>query len=242
MKVMIYNEYLHEREEGPARDMYPRGIHGALSEGLAKLDESFEFSFCCLENHEEILTEETLKETEVLVWWGHVGHHLVSDAVVERVCEAVNKGMGLVMLHSGHESKVFRRLMGTRCSLHWYVNESHGRIWLLQEDHPICRGVSNPIEIPVEETYAEPFDVPEPDELLGITWWEGGEIFRGMNVYRRGIGKVFYFHPGHETFGSYYEKDILRVIANAVRYVRPERRIEALESRHVEPKEAKAQI
>jgi trehalose utilization protein len=145
--------------------------------------------------------------------------------------------MGLIVLHSGHESKIFQRLCGTRCSVQWRESCENGHIWIVDPTHPIVQGVSNPIELEAEETYAEPFDVPTPDELIGITWWKGGEIFRGMSIYKRGRGKVFYFHPGHETLPSYYNADVIRVIDNGIHYVKPVARIQELTSAYMLPTE-----
>ena len=239
MKVLIYNEYVHESHDGPAKDMYPRGMHMAISEGLQKIDDSLEFSYATLEDHKDVITKEKLADTDVLVWWGHMRHHLVDDDVVTLICEAVNQGMGLVVLHSGHESKVFRRLMGTRCGVEWYERQDHGRIWILDPTHPIAQGVPNPLEIEAEETYAEPFTVPTPDELIGVTWWQGGEIFRGMSVYHRGLGRIFYFHPGHETLPSYYNPGVIRAIDNGIHYVAPRIRVDEVTSHHIEPHEPK---
>ena len=237
MKVLIYNEFVHEKEEGAAKEMYPKGIHIAITEELQKIDPELVFAYACLEDHKEVITEEKLAETDVLIWWGHMRHHMVDDAVVQCVCEAVNKGMGLIVLHSGHESKVFQRLMGTRCSVHWRESCENGHIWILDPTHPIVQGVPNSLDLEAEETYAEPFDVPTPDELLGVTWWKGGEIFRGMSLYKRGRGKIFYFHPGHETLPSYYNEHVIRVIDNAIHYLQPAGRIQKLTSEYKLPQE-----
>lgn len=238
MKVLIYNEFVHEQQEGSeAQKMYPQGIHMAITQGLQKIDQELSFCYAHLENHEEIITEELLNETDVMIWWGHMRHQAVSDEVVNLVCQAVNKGMGLIVLHSGHESKVFQKLMGTRCSVQWREVNENGRIWLLDQTHPIVQGVESPLELEAEEMYGEPFDVPQPDELLGITWWKGGEIFRGMSVYRRGRGKVFYFHPGHETLPSYYNEQVIRIIDNALHYLKPAVRISELTSSYKLPQE-----
>ncbi|MBO6158994.1 MAG: ThuA domain-containing protein [Firmicutes bacterium] len=238
MNILIYNEFVHESQPGPAQDMYPRGIHMAISEGVSKIDpEALSFTYATLENHRDVITRDVLKQTHVLIWWGHMRHHLVDDEVVRMICEEVGAGMGLIVLHSGHESKVFRALMGTRCGVEWYEKGDPGRIWILDQTHPIVKGVENPIEIEAEETYAEPFTVPVPDELIGITWWKGGEIFRGMSVYHRGLGKIFYFHPGHETLPSYYNPAVIRVIDNAIHYVAPVQRVDEVTSHHIEPHE-----
>lgn len=234
-RVLIYNEYYHERIEESARRYYPEGIHKAIAEELMKIDKDLEISFATLDDHKEVITAEKLENTDVLLWWGHVRHGDVDDHVVSLVCEAVNKGMGLLVLHSGHESKVFQKLMGTRCGVGWYENGDHARIWFVDPTHPIVQGVANPLELEAEETYCEPFSVPAPDELIGITWWPGGQIFRGMSVYHRGYGKIFYFHPGHETCPSYRNPNVIKVIDNGIHYVCPTQRLSELSSYHLEP-------
>ena len=62
--------------------------------------------------------------------------------------------------------------------------------------------------------YGEFFDIPKPDELVFIGGFSGGEVFRSGCVWNRGYGKVFYFQPGHETYRSYYDPDIRRIIQN----------------------------
>lgn len=237
MKVLFYNEFVHERMPGRPQEMYPNGIHMAITEGLQKIDDTLTFEYACLDDHKEVITAEKLAETDVMIWWGHMRHGQVEDSVVQLVYEAVNKGMGLIVLHSGHESKIFQRLCGTRCSVHWRESCENGHIWIVDPTHPIVQGVANPIELEAEETYAEPFDVPTPDELIGITWWKGGEIFRGMSIYKRGRGKIFYFHPGHETLPSYYNEAVIRVIDNGIHYVKPTARIQELTSAYKLPTE-----
>ena len=121
-----------------------------------------------------------LDATDVLLWWGHVAHDQVSDAVVDRVQHAVLGGMGLVVLHSGHFSRPFRRLMGTSCSLRWREAGEHERLWNLRPDHPVMAGIPDHIELAEEEMYGERFDIPDPDELLMIGWFPGGEVFRSV--------------------------------------------------------------
>ena len=69
--------------------------------------------------------------------------------------------------------------------------------------------------------YGEHFDIPTPDELIYISWYEGGEIFRTGCTWTRGKGRVFYFGPGHETFPIYHNADIQQVIANGVQWLAP---------------------
>ena len=164
--------------------------------------------------------------------------HRACIRTLRRIANEILEADGGALLPQ-RESKVFRRLMGTRCGVEWYERQDHGRIWILDQTHPIVQGVPNPIEIESEETYAEPFTVPVPDELIGVTWWQGGEIFRGMSVYRRGLGKIFYFHPGHETLPSYYNPAIVRAIDNGIHYVCPVVRVDEVTSHHIEPHEPK---
>jgi trehalose utilization protein len=167
------------------------------------------------------LTDEVLASTDVLTWWGHMAHGEVSDAVVEKVHQRVLGGMGLIVLHSGHYSKIFRRLMGTNCSLIWREIGEHERVWVTAPGHPIVEGLGPYFEIPHTEMYGEFFDIPQPDELVFISWYQGGEVFRSGCCFYRGRGKVFYFSPGHESLPIYHQKEVLHVIGNAVRWAAP---------------------
>jgi trehalose utilization protein len=218
VRVTLWNEFLHERENETVRRLYPNGIHNELANGISAIG-SFECRGATLDQPEHGLSQEILDQTDTLVWWGHKAHHLVSDEVVERVHQEVLRGMGLVVLHSGHFSKIFRRLMGTNCSLKWREADERERLWNLVPDHPIMEGIPDYFEIEPEEMYGEPFDVPAPDELLMISWFQGGEVFRSACTWRRGNGRVFYFRPGHETYTTYKHELALRVIANGCRWV-----------------------
>ena len=164
------------------------------------------------------LTEERLKNTDVLLWWGHKIHGQVSDAIVERVQKRVWEGMGLIVLHSGHFSKIFRKLMGTPCSLKWREAGEVERLWVINRNHPIAAGLGEYIEIEHEEMYGEPFTIPEPLETVFVSWFEGGEVFRSGVTFQRGAGKIFYFRPGHEAYPTYHNKQVLQVIQNATRW------------------------
>ena len=69
--------------------------------------------------------------------------------------------------------------------------------------------------------YGEFFDIPEPDALVFVSWFQGGEVFRSGCCYHRGEGRIFYFRPGHETYPTYYQEEVQQVIANAVRWAAP---------------------
>ncbi len=219
-RVTIWNEFLHEKQhEGIAR-IYPEGIHGAIARHLRQ--EGVAVRTATLEEPEHGLDDETLSETDVLVWWGHMAHAQVSDEVVERIYQrVVAGGMGLIALHSSHFSRIFIRLMGTTCNLKWREAGEKERVWVVSPDHPITRGLPEYFEIPNAEMYGEHFDIPEPDQLVLISWFAGGEIFRSGCCFHRGRGKIFYFRPGHETYPIYHQPEVLQVIANAVRWAAP---------------------
>jgi trehalose utilization protein len=219
IRVTIWNENIHEKTNEKVAGIYPKGIHGAIAEGIAQ--EGFRIRTATLEQPEHGLTEDVLNDTDVLIWWGHRAHKDVSDDVVDRVHARVLQGMGLIVLHSGHFSKIFKKLMGTTCNLKWREAGDKERIWVVDPAHPIAEGLGPYFEIPHEEMYGEHFDIPAPDELVFISWFEGGEVFRSGCAYHRGQGKVFYFRPGHETYPTYHDPNVLRVIANAVKWAAP---------------------
>jgi trehalose utilization protein len=218
LRVTIWNEYRHERNNEEVAKIYPEGLHSTLANALREKD--FDVRTATLDEPEHGLTEEVLGSTDVLLWWGHIAHDEVSDAVVDRVHERVLGGMGLIVLHSGHFSKIFKKLMGTTCDLKWRHDDTE-RLWVVAPGHPIAEGIGEYIELE-EEMYGEHFDVPEPDELVFVSWFGGGgEVFRSGLCYRRGSGRIFYFRPGHEENPSYHNPDVLRVIVNAVRWAAP---------------------
>ncbi|MGE8079844.1 ThuA domain-containing protein [Peribacillus loiseleuriae] len=219
MKVVVWNEYRHEKTNPIVADVYPEGIHQAIASFLKS--ETRDVTTATLDEEEHGLPDHVLLETDVLIWWGHTAHDEVSNEVVEKVYERVLNGMGLIVLHSGHFSKVFKKLMGTSCDLKWRVADEKERLWVLDPSHPITQGIGEYIELEKEEMYGEHFDIPAPDELLFMSWFEGGEVFRSGCTYRRGNGKIFYFRPGHETYPTYHHPDIQQVISNAVEWVKP---------------------
>jgi trehalose utilization protein len=219
IKVTIWNEFRHEREDPEIKEIYPQGIHGAIQTYLNK--QGLKTKTATLDQPEHGLTTETLDNTDVLIWWGHMAHSEVQDHIVEKVYEKVLSGMGLIVLHSAHVSKIFRRLMGTSCELKWREIGERERVWVIDESHPIAKGLDDYFELERAEMYGEPFDVPAPDQLVFISWFQGGEVFRSGCCYNRGRGKIFYFAPGHETYPTYYDQNVLKVILNAVKWVKP---------------------
>ena len=218
--VTIWNEYRHEREEPEVARIYPQGLHEAIAGYLR--GQGFSVATATLDEAEHGLTEQRLAETDVLVWWGHMAHEEVQDTIVDRVQQRVLEGMGLLVLHSGHFSKIFKRLMGTSCDLSWREAEEKERLWVVDPAHPIAAGLGSYFEIPEAETYGEHFDIPAPDNLVFVSWFQGGEVFRSGCCYHRGRGKIFYFRPGHETHPIYYQPEVLTVIGNAVLWAAPD--------------------
>jgi trehalose utilization protein len=219
LRVTVWNEYRHERTDEDVAAVYPDGIHATLADAFQ--ERGFDVRTATLDEPEHGLTEAVLDGTDVLTWWGHEAHDEVEDAVVERVHRRVLDGMGLVVLHSAHHSKVFRRLMGTSGDLKWRESGETERLWVVEPGHPIAAGVNEEIVIPRTEMYGEPFDVPTPDTVVFASWFEGGEVFRSGCCYRRGNGRVFYFRPGHETYPIYEQSAVRRVLANAVEWAAP---------------------
>jgi trehalose utilization protein len=234
--VTVWNEYIHERENDAVASVYPDGIHTTIADALTK--QGHDTRTATLKDPEHGLTEDVLAETDVLLWWGHAAHDAVSDRVVDRVVERVIDGMGLLVLHSGHASKPFKRLLGTPCDLTWREADERERLWVTDPGHPIVEGLGDSIVIDEAETYGEPFGVPEPDRLVFTSWFEGGEVFRSGCCYRRGRGRIFYFRPGHETYPIYHREDIQQVLDNAVRWATPREGADAVGgNRNVDPRE-----
>jgi len=221
LRVVVWGENVHEHRNPKVGAVYPEGMHTVIAAGIRELVPSAEVTTATLQEPEHGLTAERLAATDVLTWWGHVAHDQVSDVVAERVRKRVLEGMGLIVLHSGHYSKVLRGLLGTSCSLTWREADDKERLWVCNPGHPIARGIDRYFELPAEEMYGEPFGIPPPEEQVFISWFEGGEVFRSGNCWRRGNGKIFYFRPGHETYPTYFDPNIRRVIANAVEWARP---------------------
>lgn len=221
-RVLVWNENWHEQTQPEIAALYPAGIHGAIAGGLVELlGDEVEVGTATLDDAEHGLTEEVLARTDVLLWWGHMKHDEVSDEVVARVQSHVLGGMGLIVLHSGHYSKIFKALMGTTCGLSWRNEGEREIVWTIDPTHPIAVGVEQPFVIEAQEMYGEHFDVPPPDELVFASWFAGGELFRSGMTFRRGRGKVFYFSPGDQEYPVYFHPQVRRVLANAVRWAVP---------------------
>lgn len=222
LRVLVWGENVHEHTNPAVGAIYPDGMHEAIAAGLRESGDDFVVATATLQEAEHGLTIPVLARTDVVVWWGHMAHEAVDDDVAARVQQRVLEGMGLIVLHSGHYAKIFKRLMGTTCSLCWREADEKERLWVCNPGHPIAAGIDRYFELPAEEMYGEPFGIPPPDEQVFISWFEGGEVFRSGNCWFRGNGRIFYFRPGHETYPTYFDPNVRRVIANAVRWARPQ--------------------
>ncbi|MEM0948077.1 MAG: ThuA domain-containing protein [Pseudomonadota bacterium] len=220
IRAIVWGENVHEQTSKVVAKLYPDGMHACIAAALNE-DPGIKATTATLQENEHGLPQTRLDDTDVLVWWGHAAHGKVSDAVIERVADAVYGGMGLILLHSSHFSKIFKKLMGTPCTLTWREAGERERLWTTAPGHPIAHGVPNWFELEQEEMYGEPFSVPEPLETVFISWFQGGEVFRSGLTYQRGAGHVFYFRPGHETYPTYYDKNVRLILRNAARWARP---------------------
>jgi trehalose utilization protein len=240
--VTVWNEFRHEKNNDAVKKMYPDGMHAVIAKFLAEA--GYEVGTATLDESEHGLTEDVLAKTDVLIWWGHMAHGEVSDEIVARVRSRVLAGMGLICLHSAHFSKIFKTMLGTNCSLKWREIAEKERLWNLEPGHPITEGIGEYIELPNTEMYGERFDIPTPDKLIFVSWFEGGEVFRSGCTWERGHGRIFYFRPGHETYPIFYNEQVQRVITNAVAWAAPRVNIPTEKAPHikdpledVEPKE-----
>jgi trehalose utilization protein len=219
IRVTVWGENVHEKRDEAVRKLYPKSMHATIAEGIAEhLGDSALVRTATLDEPENGLGEQVLAETDVLTWWGHIAHGDVADAVVERVKSRVLQGMGLVVLHSGHWSKIFRSLMGTSCNLRWRSAGEPELVWTVNPAHPIAVGVPPVFRIEEQEMYGEYFDIPQPDELVFISSFGGGEVFRSGCCFHRGAGRVFYFSPGDQEYPVYHHPVVRKVIANGVHW------------------------
>lgn len=235
INVTVWNEHVQDKEENVLA-VYPQGINACLAEFLGEV-EDYKVTCADLDMPECGLGNGVLDNTDVLIWWGHVAHEDVPDEIVDKIQERITRGMGLIVLHSGHYSKIFRRMMGTTCSLRWREGDRE-RVWNIAPNHPITQGIGDYFYLEAEEMYGERFDIPEPDETIFLGWFGGGEVFRSGCCWNRGMGKVFYFQPGHETNPTFHNKDVQTILKNAVRWAAPYKIAEAkIDAPHKEPAE-----
>jgi trehalose utilization protein len=217
IRTLVWGENIHERKNKVVAALYPLTMHQTIANALNE-DARIVATTATLQEPEHGLSIERLVKTDVLIWWGHADHGAVEDEIVDRIAKRVWEGMGLIVLHSGHYSKIFKKLMGTPCSLKWREAGERERLWVINPSHPIAQGLGEYFELEYEEMYGEQFAVPEPLETVFISWFQGGEVFRSGLTYRRGAGNIFYFRPGHETYPTYHNKNVHKVLQNAVKW------------------------
>ncbi|WP_075656675.1 ThuA domain-containing protein [Pseudochrobactrum sp. B5] len=227
IQTLVWGENVHEQINRQVGQLYPDGMHCQIARLLTE-DKDLSVSTATLRGDQHGLSDERLETTDVLLWWGHQAHEQVSDEVVERIIHRVWQGMGLIVLHSGHFSKPFKRLMGTPCSLKWREAGEKERLWVVNPSHPIAKGLPQYFELENEEMYGEPFTIPDPLETVFISWFEGGEVFRSGLTYKRGAGHIFYFRPGHETYPTYYNPHVGQALRNAVHWAYNPSRVAAI--------------
>ncbi|RWJ04417.1 MAG: trehalose utilization protein ThuA [Mesorhizobium sp.] len=217
VNAIVWGENVHEQRDATVRQIYPDGMHNTIASAL-NADPAIRATTATLQEPEHGLTEKRLASSDVLLWWGHAAHSAVHDEIVDRVVKRVWEGMGLILLHSAHYSKLFKRLMGTPCALSFREAAERERVWVVNPRHPIAEGLDQHFTLENEEMYGEPFSVPEPLETVFISWFAGGEVFRSGLTYRRGAGNIFYFRPGHEAYPTYHDETVQKVLRNAVKW------------------------
>ena len=219
INVTVWNEHIQDKDSPSVLAVYPDGMNACIA-GFLGEEEDFNVRCATLDEPECGLSDEVLDNTDVLIWWAHCGHGRVPDELVSKIQDRVLRGMGIILLHSAHYSKIFQRLMGTTCSLKWREGDRE-RLWNINPTHPIAKGIGEFVYIEREEMYGERFDIPQPDELVFLGWFGGGEVMRSGCCWYRGLGRVFYFQPGHESNPTYHIKEIQQIIKNAVRWANP---------------------
>jgi len=220
IRVTIWHEYRHEKTNENVRKLYPEGMHVTLAKHLSQ-SADLQVRTATLDEPDHGLSDDVLKATDVMLWWGHGANGEVRDDIVDKVQKRVLEGMGLVVLHSGHHAKIFKRLMGTTCNLKWREADEREILWVTKPGHPITAGIDDHFSLEREEMYGEYFDVPEPMETILISSFAGGEVFRSGMTWTRGAGKIFYFRPGHESYPTYHDPNVLQVITNAAHWAAP---------------------
>ena len=94
IKVTVFNEFVHEKHDEAVKKIYPNGIHAAIADFLNS--DEITVRTVTLDDPECGLTQDVLDDTDVLIWWGHMAHHMVPNEVAHRVKESVLKGMGFI--------------------------------------------------------------------------------------------------------------------------------------------------
>jgi trehalose utilization protein len=233
IRVTVWNEYTDDQKGPEVAAVYPDGMHKTIADFLNRDGDIFA-GVSVLADNEQGLSEQVLENTDVLIWWAHCHHGDVQDYLAKRVINHVQRGMGIIFLHSAHQSKPFIGLLGSSGRLGWREANEKSRIWNVSPAHPIARDIPQHFLLDREEMYSEPFGIPEPDTTVFISWFEGGNVFRSGVTFHREFGKIFYFQPGHETFPIYHNPMVQKVITNAVKWAKPKIRVNSLDCPQME--------
>jgi len=215
--------------EGTApKNVYPNDINTVVAEGLKASLKDWEVVVANLSDADQGCSPESMKKTDVLLWWGHQKHGQVKDENVAEIVRRVKEdGMGFIALHSSHFCKPLKRVLGTNCGFKAYVADGSAlKVIVKDPSHPIAKGVKD-FEQPHTERYSEPFQVPEPEAVPfdgEYTLPDGSkEKSRQGLCWTCGKGKVFYFQPGHETYPVYEDPNIRLILHNTVLWAAPKK-------------------
>ena len=202
-RVTVWHEYRHEKKNPKVAEIYPKGMHEAIASHLRN-NKDLQVKTATLDEVDHGLGGDLLDNTDVIVWWGHVAHGDVKDEIVNKVHERVLQGMGIVVLHSGHFSKIFKKLMGTTCDLKWREDDNEREIlWVTRPGHPIVEGIQD-FDVCSEQYYMH---TDPSNRTLATTEFplaSGPHVPNGRFdmpvVWTRsyGKGKVFYNSLGHQ--------------------------------------------
>jgi len=221
MNVTVWNENIDETNGSKeVLAIHPNGIHNTIKDIITELGNGVNVTTATLQEPNIGLADELLNKTDVLIWWSHKGHDMVPDEIVAKIHQRVLAGMGLILLHSSHYSKLLKTILGTSGDLKWR-DDTYARIFCINPTHPIAAGIPETFELGTEECYTEYFDIPKPDDIIFLGWFDIGNVLRSGCTWTRGYGKIFYFQPGHETNRSYFNPHVRKIIQNACKWVCP---------------------
>lgn len=238
VRVLVWDE----NPPHAPKELYPKSINGAIADALNELGGGQIIATTAnLDDPNQGITEEALANADVLLWWGHARHAEVSDETAALVKKAAHEnGLGFMPLHSGHYSKTYKQVLESTGHLLGGWREIEGfepeEITVCAPRHPIAQGIDDFV-LDAEEMYGSPFGAPPFKTLVFQSYFpHGGEYFpcgftvtvgkgidpeftsgKGNGANQgEGAGRVFYFRPGHETVGTYFNPTVQKILHNAV--------------------------